>query len=221
MAKKKDLDEKWAPVVEALKTVYPDARCALTWGSGEEDGWRLLVMGMLSAQCTDARVNMVSPALFAAFPTPRAMADADIGAIEEKIQSCGLYHTKAKNIQSACLALCERFGGRVPSGMDDLLSLPGVGRKIANLIRGDLFGLPGIVADTHCIRICSRLGLTPEDCRDPVQTERIVTPLIAPGEQSDFCHRLVQFGRDTCSARAPKCDGCPLGEYCRAYQKRQ
>ena len=138
------------------------------------------------------------------------MAESPDGELEEYIKSCGLYRSKAKNIRLACRILCDKYGGEVPSGMDELTELPGVGRKIANLIRGDVFGLPAIVADTHCIRLSARMGFTPKGTTDPLKTERTLTKMIPPSEQSDFCHRLVWYGRDFCNARSPKCDECPL-----------
>lgn len=200
-----------AHIVERLKDIYPDAECALEYRG---EGWRLLVMGRLSAQCTDKRVNIVCETLFARFPTPRALADGDIAEIEDIVRPCGLYRTKAQNIKDSCRMLCDEHGGIVPQDMDVLLTFPGVGRKIANLLRGDLYHLPAIVADTHCIRICERLGMTPRGCRDPLKTEQVMSRLVDPAEQSDFCHRIVWFGRDTCTARAPKCGECPLRELC-------
>jgi endonuclease-3 len=143
------------------------------------------------------------------------MAEGDITDIEAIVRPCGLYHTKAQNIKDACRILVEDYGGIVPDDMDALLALPGVGRKIANLLLGDIYKKGGVVTDTHCIRICGRLGFYAEDIKEPLKVERILTPLIPPEEQSDFCHRIVQFGRDTCSARAPLCDACPLSELCR------
>ena len=198
-------------IVELLKEKYPDPSCALQY-RGEP--WRLLVMGRLSAQCTDARVNLVCEELFEAFPTPEAMAVAPIDEIEAIVRPCGLFHTKAADIKAACAMLVEEFGGVLPDDMDTLLRLPGVGRKIANLLLGDIYHKPAIVADTHCIRISGRLGFVPSDCKDPVKVERALVPIIPPEEQSDFCHRLVWFGREICTARAPKCDECPLRGEC-------
>ena len=199
-------------VVERLKEIYPDALCALEWGG--DDGWKLLVMGRLSAQCTDARVNIVCKTLFDRYSTLEDLAGADIADVEEIVRPCGLYRMKAKDIVAASQMLLERFGGEVPREMDELLLLPGVGRKIANLLRGDLYKMPAIVADTHCIRICGRLGFYPESQKDPVKVEKTMVEIVDPQEQSDFCHRIVWFGRDVCTARAPKCDGCPLGDVC-------
>ncbi len=214
---------RMAEIVERLKEVYPESVCALEWGGqhgGEADfllreSWKLLVMGRLSAQCTDARVNIVCKDLFERFPTVQAMAEGDIADIEAIVRPCGLYRTKAQNIKDACRILVEDYGGIVPDDMDALLALPGVGRKIANLLLGDIYKKGGVVTDTHCIRICGRLGFYDESVKDPLKVERILTPLIAPEEQSDFCHRIVQFGRDTCMARSPACEGCPLGDVCK------
>ena len=213
---------RMAAIVERLKTAYPDAICALEWG-GQHGGdpafllresWKLLVMGRLSAQCTDARVNVVCKELFDRFPTVHSMADAAVEDIEAIVRPCGLYRTKAKNIKDACRILVEDHDGIVPDDMDALLTLPGVGRKIANLLLGDIYKKGGVVTDTHCIRICGRLGFYPESLKDPLKVERILTPLIAEADQSDFCHRIVQFGRDTCTARSPSCGECPLRDLC-------
>ena len=219
---------RMAEIVERLKEIYPESVCALEWGGqhgGEpefllRESWKLLVMGRLSAQCTDARVNIVCKDLFEKFPTVQDMAEGDIQEIEAIVRPCGLYHTKAQNIKDACRILVEDYNGIVPDDMDALLALPGVGRKIANLLLGDIYKKGGVVTDTHCIRICGRLGFYDESIKEPLKVERILTPLIAPEEQSDFCHRIVQFGRDTCSARAPACVGCPLGDLCRHNGKK-
>lgn len=210
-------DEKYTPMKRAAETerrlreLYPDAQCSL---EADSDPWRLLVMARLSAQCTDERVNIVSRDLFAAYPTAKDMAAAPVEKIEELIRSCGLYRGKARSIKEASEIICTRFGGEVPDSMDELLSLPGVGRKIANLVLGDVFGKGGIVADTHCIRICGRLGFYPEEWKDPLKTERIMEALVPRDKQSGFCHRMVIFGRDICSARAPKCIKCPVSDIC-------
>ena len=213
----KQKKEIMAQIVERLKEMYPAAECALEYHG---EGWKLLVMGRLSAQCTDKRVNQVCEVLFARFPTCRALADGDIEEIEGIVRSCGLYRTKAANIKESCRILCDEFGGEVPQDMDVLLTFPGVGRKIANLLRGDIFGLPAIVADTHCIRICRRFGMYTEKQANPTMAERILVKLVAEEEQTDLCHRLVQFGRDVCTARSPKCDACPLAQLCEAGQGR-
>ena len=217
---------RMAEIVERLKTVYPDVVCALEWGGqhgGEWDfllreSWKLLVMGRLSAQCTDARVNIVCRDLFETFPTVESMAEGDIEEIEAIVRPCGLYHTKARNIKDACRILVDDYGGIVPDDMDALLALPGVGRKIANLLLGDIYKKGGVVTDTHCIRIMGRLGFYPETVKEPLKVERILTPLIQEAEQSDFCHRIVQFGRDTCMARSPACGECPLRDLCKHVQ---
>ncbi len=213
---------RMAEIVERLKAVYPDAFCALEWGGHRGDAeahihesWKRLIMGRLSAQCTDARVNIVCRELFERFPTVESVAEADITELEAIVRPCGLYHTKAENIKAACRILADDYDGIVPADMDALLALPGVGRKIANLLLGDIYKKGGVVTDTHCIRICGRLGFYPEDLKDPLRVERILTPLIIPEEQSDFCHRIVQFGRDTCMARSPACEGCPLRDVCK------
>ena len=212
MTKKQKANE----VLLRLKQKYPTAECALLW---KNEPWKLLVMGRLSAQCTDARVNIVSEELFSVYPTARDLADAPQEDIEKIIRPCGLFRTKAESIKASCRKLCDEFDGVLPSDMDALLTFPGVGRKIANLLRGDVFKMGGIVADTHCIRISSRLGLTAKDEKDPLRTEKALTPLIAPEEQSDFCHRIVMFGRDTCIARSPQCENCVLADLCARYKR--
>ena len=205
--KRKRLSE----IVERLKEIYPEAECALHYGG---DPWKLLVMGRLSAQCTDARVNIVCEELFEKFPTPLDMANGDIAEIERIVKPCGLYRMKADNIREASRMLITDFDGRLPDNMDDLLKLPGVGRKIANLLLGDVFGKEAIVCDTHCIRICGRLGMYPEKEKDPTKIEKILRELIDLKEGSDFCHRIVLFGREICGARSPMCDSCPLSDLC-------
>lgn len=206
-----------------LEDIYPKSVCALEWGhqNGNDnmqemlcDSWKLLVMARLSAQCTDARVNIVCKELFLRYPTIDSLANCELAELEDIIRPCGLFRTKAESIKASCEILVRDFNGIVPDGMDDLLKLPGVGRKIANLLRGDIFGLPAIVADTHCIRICGRLGMYDESLKDPLKVEKILSELIVQEKQSDFCHRIVQFGRDICSARTPKCTNCPLSDFC-------
>lgn len=208
--------ERMAQIVSVLEGIYPEATCALEYGG---EAWRLLVMARLSAQCTDARVNIVCRELFARFPTVDAMADASIEEIENIVRPCGLFRTKAASIREACRMLRDEFNYRVPDTMEELLSMPGVGRKIANLLLGDIYGLPAVVADTHCIRIGGRLGMYPESLKDPARVEKILVEIIEPEKQSDFCHRIVQFGRDTCSARAPRCADCPLSALCEHGKK--
>ena len=203
--------EKMRKVADALALVYPDATCALHW---EGEPWRLLIMGCLSAQCTDARVNLVAKELFSAYPTPRDLADADLSELESILRPCGLFHTKAKNAKEACRMLVEVYGGRLPDSMEELLTLPGVGRKVGNLLLGDVYHTGGFVTDTHCIRICGRLGFYPESEKNPAKIEKLLDPLLPRAEQSDFCHRIVQFGRDTCIARAPQCESCSLKPLC-------
>lgn len=208
------LREKGAEAVSRLADLYPDAVCSLEYGG---DPWRLLVMARLSAQCTDERVNIVCRGMFEAIPDAETMAKTELSVIEEFVKPCGLYRMKAKSIKEASEILVRDWGGRVPDTMEELLALPGVGRKIANLLLGDIFGKGGIVADTHCMRICGRLGFYPESLRDPVKTERILSPIIETVAQSDFCHRLVHFGREYCTARAPVCEKggeCPLRDIC-------
>ncbi|MBR4224133.1 MAG: endonuclease III [Oscillospiraceae bacterium] len=190
-------------VIKVLEEVYPDARCSLEY----KEPYQLLIATRLSAQCTDARVNMVTPALFERFPSIEAFAEAEIGDIEPYIRSCGLYHTKAESIRDMCRALMD-MGGTLPDTVEELTRLPGVGRKTANLLVGDVYGKPAIVCDTHCIRICGRLGLTTS--KDPLKTERELREILPPDKSSDLCHRLVMFGRDTCTARKPDCEHCPL-----------
>lgn len=208
---KKQKREKMARIVAALEELYPAAECALQY---EGDPWKLLVMGRLSAQCTDARVNIVCRELFSVYPTARDLADAPLEDIEHIIRPCGLFHTKAESIKAASKMLLDEFGGTLPREMDELLRFPGVGRKIANLLRGDIYGLPAIVADTHCIRICGRFGMYPEALKDPAKVESILVELVEPEKQSDFCHRVVLLGREYCMARAPRCHECPLKEIC-------
>jgi len=197
-----------AEVVRALEERYPEATCALKY---DGDPWRLLVMGRLSAQCTDARVNVVCEELFRRFPDARSMADAPIEEIERLVYSCGVYKVKAQNIKDFSRIIVEEFDGDVPDTMEALLTLPGVGRKIANLILGDIYGLPAIVADTHCIRISNRLGLA--NSKTPEKVERALVEIVDPEKQSDFCHRLVWFGREVCDARKPDCEHCPFAHY--------
>lgn len=214
---KREKRERLAKIVERLENIYPTAECALHY---DGDPWRLLVMGRLSAQCTDERVNIVSKELFSIYPTADAMARGELSEIERIIKPCGLYRMKAANIKDASELLVTKYGGRLPSTMDELLSFPGVGRKIANLLLGDIFGLDAVVCDTHCIRICGRLGMYPETLRDPVKIEKILRELIELSKGSDFCHRIVIFGREVCTARSPACDVCPMSDLCLSYERR-
>lgn len=204
------MQQKVNSIIDILKHHYPDALCALQY----EKDYELMIAVRLSAQCTDARVNMITPALFAAYPTLEAIAKADITDIERYIHSCGFYRQKAKDIVQACQMLIEKHNGKVPGTMEELLALPGVGRKTANLLLGDIFGVPGsVVCDTHCIRICGRLGLSVG--KEPEKVEQQLRKILPPEESGDFCHRIVLFGRDICTARSPKCEKCPLAIHCR------
>lgn len=194
-----------------LEEIYPNALCALEY---EGDPWKLLVMGRLSAQCTDARVNIVSRELFSRFPTAESMAEGDISEIEKIVMPCGLFRVKAQNIKDASALLVDKFGGKLPDTMEELLLFPGVGRKIANLLLGDIFKKPAIVCDTHCIRIAGRFGMYPEKEKNPLKVEKILRELLDGSRGSDFCHRIVLFGREVCTARSPKCDSCPLSDLC-------
>ena len=196
--------------------LYPDAPCALEYGG---DPWRLLVMARLSAQCTDARVNLVCKELFAKYPNSKAMAEADLAEIEKIVKPCGLYRTKAESIKEASMIIERDFGSEVPSDMDTLLSLPGVGRKIANLVLGDIYGKDAIVCDTHFMRILGRLGMYPEGLKDAVKIEFMIRDLMDAGEGSDFCHRIVIFGREICKARSPECNVCPIAKLCERARK--
>ena len=203
------MKQKVRAIIDILNQRYPDALCALQY----EKDYELMIAVRLSAQCTDARVNLVTPALFAAYPTLEAMANADISDVENYIHSCGFYRQKAKDIVLACQMLIRDYGSRVPDTMEALLKLPGVGRKTANLLLGDIYAQPGsVVCDTHCIRICGRLGLS--QGKEPEKVERQLRAILPPEESSDFCHRIVLFGRDICTARSPKCGQCPLAMHC-------
>lgn len=208
----KEKKNKIAKVVKLLKKQYPEAICSLEY---EGDGYKLLVMGRLSAQCTDERVNIVCRELFKKYPTACDLVNGDITEIENIIKPCGLYKMKAKSIKDSAYLLHYKYNNVVPNDMDTLLTFPGVGRKIANLLLGDLYSMPAIVADTHCMRIAGRLGMYPEGQKNPEKTEKILSRLIEPKEQSDFCHRMVLFGREFCTARSPKCDTCPIKIICK------
>ena len=203
------MQEKVNAIIDILKERYPDALCALHY----KKDYELMISVRLAAQCTDARVNLVTPALFADYPTLESLAEANISDIETYIHSCGFYRQKAKDIVLACQMLIRDYGSKVPGTMEELLKLPGVGRKTANLLLGDIFGTPGsVVCDTHCIRICGRLGLSTGT--DPEKVETQLRAVLPPEESSDFCHRIVLFGREICTARSPKCDQCPLSHLC-------
>ena len=203
------MEQKVRAIIDILSQRYPDAPCALHY----KKDYELMIAVRLSAQCTDARVNLVTPGLFGAYPTLEAMANADISDVENHVHSCGFYKHKARDIVLACQMLLSDYGGKVPGTMEELLKLPGVGRKTANLLLGDLYGIPGsIVCDTHCMRICERLGLSKG--RDPEKVERQLREILPAEESSDFCHRIVLFGREICTARNPKCGSCPLAVHC-------
>lgn len=195
--------------VEALKKEYPDAICSLTY----EEPLQLLIATRLSAQCTDARVNQVTPALFAKFPSLDAFTKADVKDIEELIRSCGLYKTKARDILAMCQKLSAEYDGVIPDTVEELTKLPGVGRKTANLVVGDIYGKPAVVTDTHCIRIAGRLGLTKS--KVPLQVEKDLRAVLPPEESNDFCHRLVLHGRAVCQARKAQCEICCMNEFCK------
>ena len=197
-------------IIERLKREYPDADCTLDY----EEAWKLLVSVRLAAQCTDARVNVVVQGLFAKYPDVDALAAADVDDIEQIVRPCGLGRSKARDISACMKMLQDKYGGKVPEDFDALLKLPGVGRKSANLIMGDVFGKPAIVTDTHCIRLSNRIGLV-DGIKDPKKVEMALWKLIPPEEGSDFCHRLVNHGREVCTARTkPYCDRCCLEDIC-------
>ena len=203
-----NLKQKAVRITALLEQEYPDSLCSLEY----QDPFHLLVSVRLAAQCTDARVNLVMPALIARFPTPQAMAQADVAEVEALVHSTGFFRAKARDLVAMSRQLCERHGGRVPESMEELTALSGVGRKSANLIRGDVYGLPAVVADTHLIRISNLLGLATS--RDPVKVERQLIALLEPEQSNDFCHRCVLHGRAVCVARRPRCGKCVLAGEC-------
>ncbi len=208
IAKKKRLALE---IIERLKNEYPESGCTLEYN----EAWKLLVSVRLAAQCTDARVNVVVQGLFENYPSIEALADADAADIERIVKPCGLGHSKARDISACMKMLRDEFNGRVPDDFNLLLKLPGVGRKSANLIMGDVFGKPAIVTDTHCIRLTNRMGLV-DNIKEPKKVEMILWQLIPPNEGSDFCHRLVEHGREICTARtSPYCDRCCLNDICK------
>ena len=208
------MKKKVSEIISLLEQKYPEAPCALHYTKDYE----LMIAVRLSAQCTDARVNLITPALFAAYPTLEAMANADIAHVEELIHSCGFFRQKAKDIVLACQMLLAEHGGKVPNSMEALLKLPGVGRKTANLLLGDLYGQPGsVVCDTHCIRICGRLGLS--HGKEPEKVEQQLRAILPPEESNNFCHRLVLHGRAVCTARKPDCANCTLRPWCDFFHK--
>lgn len=200
--------ERALAAVRILRERYPDAVCSLVY----EKPYELMIATRLSAQCTDARVNIVTKDLFVKYPTLESFADADLTELEEAVRPCGFYKTKAKSIKEATERLLTVYGGVIPDTMEELLTLPGIGRKTANLLLGDVYGKPAVVADTHFIRITGRLGLTKNT--EPAKVEADLRKLLPPEESSDFCHRVVLFGREICSARKPKCAECPMKDFC-------
>ena len=196
-------------IIERLKEIYPQAECSLE----TQNAYHLLVSVRLAAQCTDARVNTITPLLFERWPDIESMAEADVNDVEAIVRPCGLGRSKARDIVACAAMLKDEFGSVVPDNMEALLKLPGVGRKSANLILGDVYGKPAIVTDTHCIRLCGRFGIT--EGKEPQKVEMQLWKLVPPEEGNDFCHRLVLFGRDTCTARSPKCEGCKLSDLCK------
>ena len=198
--------------VELLKAEYPDAICSLDYQKPHE----LMIATRLAAQCTDARVNIVCVDLFQKYQSVRDFAEADVGDVEAFVKPCGFYHTKAKDIVAMCRMLMEQYGGVLPDTVEELTKLPGIGRKTANLVVGDVYGKPAIVCDTHCIRITNLLGLT--DSKDPAKVEEQLRPLLPPAESNNFCHRLVLHGRAVCIARRPQCDKCVLNVCCKHYK---
>lgn len=205
--------ERVLGIVEGLKSEYPQAECSLNY----EEPYQLLFATRLSAQCTDARVNIVTKELYSRFRTLREIAECDISELERIVHPCGVFRMKARDIRACANILLEKHNGRVPDSMDELLSLPGVGRKTANLILGDVYGKPAIVADTHCIRISNKLGLC--DSKDPKKVELRLKQIVPPDEQNMMCHRLVWHGRAVCSARSPKCEECSINKFCKTYEK--
>lgn len=200
--------ERAVVAVERLEKLYPDAICSLEY----TDAFQLLIATRLSAQCTDKRVNMVTPALFAELPDPQSMASAELSRVEELIKTCGLYKTKAKDLIAIAKAITERYGGRVPDTIEELTTLKGVGRKTANLVCGDIYGKPAVVTDTHFIRLCNRLGLV--ETTNPLSVEKQMRKLLPPEKSNDFCHRTVLFGREVCTARKAHCENCVLSDIC-------
>jgi len=205
--------EQIKEIIERLETEYPIAECSLDYAKDYE----LLFATRLAAQCTDERVNKITPVLYARYPTLKSIAEADITELEEIIRSCGFYHSKANDIIKCANVLVESFGGRVPDTMEELVSLPGVGRKTANLILGDVFGKPAVVVDTHCIRLTNRIGLV-DNLKDPTKIETALRELLPPEKSSDFCHRMVLHGRAVCIARKPLCEKCCIRHLCREFQ---
>lgn len=207
------LSERVLGIIEGLKKDYPQAECSLNY----KEPYQLLFATRLSAQCTDARVNIVTKELYARYKTLSQIAECDIEELERIVHPCGVFRMKARDIRACANVLIEKYGGRVPDTLEELISLPGVGRKTANLILGDVYGKPAVVADTHCIRITNRLGLC--NTTDPKKVELRLKDIVPPEEQSMMCHRLVWHGRAVCSARSPKCEKCTLSPFCKTFEK--
>ncbi len=206
------LKERAIFACDKLEEMYPEAICSLVYSKPHE----LMIAGRLSAQCTDARVNIVTKELFEKYKTIEDFANADVSDVEKIVKPCGLYKTKAQSIVGMCRRIMECYGGEIPQTIDELTTLPGIGRKTANLIMGDVFHKPAIVTDTHCIRICGRIGLSKSS--EPHKVEQELLKIIPPQRSSDFCHRLVLFGRDICTARKAHCEKCPLAEGCKHFK---
>ncbi len=208
--------EQVQEILSCLEQAYPLAECSLEY----EKDYELLFSVRLAAQCTDERVNKITPALFARFPTLQAFAEADVAEVEEYIHSCGFFRSKAKDIVSCAQVLLTQYGGRVPDTMEDLVKLPGVGRKTANLILGDVYHKPAVVVDTHCIRLSNRMGLV-DNLKDPVKIETALRAILPPEQSSDFCHRLVLHGRAVCDARKPQCALCCVRHVCQTHEQEE
>ena len=213
--RKQDKRNIAAEAVRLFEAEYPDAKCSLDYG----DAFQLLIATRLSAQCTDARVNLVTPALFARFPDAESMSKADVGEVEELIKTCGLYKTKAADLVGIAKMLCSDFGGKVPDTVEQLTLLPGVGRKTANLVCGDIYGKPAVVTDTHFIRLCNRMGFV--NTTDPFKVEAMMREILPPDKSNDFCHRAVLHGRAVCTARKAFCENCCLREICEKRLERK
>ena len=209
MRTKKQIEE----MISRLENEYPLAECSLNY----EKDYELLFSARLAAQCTDERVNKVTPALFTRYPSLQSLAEADVTELEDYIHSCGFFRSKAHDIIECANVLIDRFGGKVPDNMEDLISLPGVGRKTANLMLGDIFGKPAVVVDTHCIRLTNRIGLV-DNQKDPVKIETELRKVLPPEKSSDFCHRLVLHGRAVCPARKPLCEKCCIRHVCKEFE---
>lgn len=213
--RKQDKRNIAAEAVRLFEAEYPDAKCSLDYG----DAFQLLIATRLSAQCTDARVNLVTPALFARFPDAESMSKADVSEVEELIKTCGLYKTKAADLVGIAKMLCSDFGGKVPDTVEQLTLLPGVGRKTANLVCGDIYGKPAVVTDTHFIRLCNRMGFV--NTTDPFKVEAMMREILPPDKSNDFCHRAVLHGRAVCTARKAFCENCCLREICEKRLERK